>query len=244
MNCRDFDQTWNRLLDAESGARRDDGPDAVAARLAREADLGEHAESCPPCRIRHRQFETLREALRVWSARPRPEPVAAPGDVERIILAAARADVPTAPRRRSRSRPLTWAGGLAAAAALAVVALRPAGRVPPEPPVEPAPRSVSLDAAVAEARAASIRLALAASEPAARLGLAMLDASIAVADASDDAAAVPGADAPDGPGLAARVGGYAAAGARPLSDAARGAFGFLRPPSLGKTATTADPKGT
>ncbi len=45
------------------------------------------------------------------------------------------------------------------------------------------------------------------------------------------------------PGLAARVGGYAAAGARPLSDAARQAFGFLRSPSLDKNATTASSRG-
>ncbi|OJW11157.1 MAG: hypothetical protein BGO49_26310 [Planctomycetales bacterium 71-10] len=234
MNCRDFDQTWNRLLDAESGTRRDDGPEAAASRLARESGLREHAESCPSCRIRHRQFEALRVAMRAWSARPRPEPAAA---VDRIVLAAS-----PAPRPR-RAWPLAWASGLAAAA-VAASFFRP----PPRDEPAPAPaRRASLSVAMSDAREASLRLALTASEPAARLGLAMLDASIATDFGPDDVAPAPDDDAevgPDASDLATRVGGYAAAGARPLSDAARRAFGFLRTPSLDKTAPTASPRGT
>lgn len=239
MNCRDFDQTWNRLLDAESGTRRDDGPGAAGPRLARESALREHAESCPSCRIRHRQFETLRTAMRAWSARPRPEPAAAPDAVDRIVLAASPPDAPA-----RRARPLAWASGLAAAAVAASFF-----RAPPrdEPAPEPAPaRRASLSVAMSDAREASLRLALTASEPAARLGLAMLDASIA-ADAALDTAPPPAeaeAGGPDASDLATRVGGYAAAGARPISDAARRAFGFLRTPSLDKTAPTSSPRGT
>ncbi|WP_337173616.1 hypothetical protein [Paludisphaera sp.] len=237
MNCRDFDQIWNRLLDAESGPRRDDGPEATATRMAREALLMEHAAACPPCLARHRQFETLRDAMRAWSARPRPAPRASSTVVDRIVRAAPRPE-PASPRRR-RARPLAWASALAATAAMAAVVLRPPAREEPRP--EP-PRLVSLNTAMADAREASLRLALSASEPAARLGLAMLIATDAEEAPFGDAAPAEDAE-PDAPGLAARVGGYAAAGARPLSDAARQAFGFLRSPSLDKNATNASSRG-
>lgn len=247
MNCRDFDQTWNRLLDAESGPRRDDGPGAAAGRLAREAELLGHADSCPSCLLRHRQFESLRVAIRAWSGRPRVAPAVSTAAAERIVrdaLAAPEpAPGPVPAGRRGATRPLAWAAGLAAAA-LAAAFLRPVAPERPRP--EPA-RPVSLSVAVADAREASWRLAWTASEPAARLGLAMLDASLAGDAASDGTAPPPDEEAapgPGAPGLVDRVGGYAAAGARPLSDAARRAFGFLRPPSLDKAAPAASPRGT
>jgi len=107
--------------------------------------------------------------------------------------------------------------------------------------------------AVADARDASWRLALSASEPAARLGLAMLDASIAPAEPAPgptpaDAGTAPPLD-PSAfrPALLDRFGDYAAAGVRPLSDSAARAFGFLRPPSAARAdapeAPPADPQG-
>ncbi|WP_165070166.1 hypothetical protein [Paludisphaera rhizosphaerae] len=238
MNCRDFDQIWNRLLDAESGPRRDDGPKATAARLAFESSLREHAAECPACRLSQNQFETLRTAMRAWSARPTPEPEIA----DRILQAAVEPLVLPAPRRFGPGAGIAAlaAGSLAAAAVL--LAIRPATNEPPQP--LDAPQPVSLSLAVADARDASWRLAQTASEPAARL---MLDASFA--DEQPVAEAEPTASTElDSSTLLDRVGGYAAAGARPLSDAARQAFGFLRSPALeapdrNAPAPSAAPKG-
>jgi hypothetical protein len=183
-------------------------------------------------------FETLRAAWRVGSAAARPEPAPPAEVVDRIVIAASRREAP-APRRRW-ARPLAWASGLAAAAA-ATAFLRPPAVEAPRP--EPAP-AASLSVAVADVREASLRLAWSASEPAARLGLAMFDASTGDDSSTDDDSQAPDDDAPGAADLPARVGGYAAAGARPLSDAARQAFGFLRSPSLAKSAPTASPRGT
>lgn len=221
MNCRDFDQIWNRLLDAESGPRRDDGPNATAARLAFESSLREHAGECPACLMRQNQFETLRTAMRAWSARPTPEPQIA----DQILQAAVEPLVLPAPGRFGRGAGVAVlaAGSLAAAVLLTI---RPGTNEPPQL-LNNAPRPVSLSLAVADARDASWRLAQTASEPAARL---MLDASFA--DDQPVAEAEPAASELDSSTLLDRVGGYAAAGARPLSDAARQAFGFLRSPAL------------
>ncbi|MDG3005080.1 hypothetical protein [Paludisphaera mucosa] len=234
MNCRDFDQIWNQLLDAESAARRDD----PGIRLEREASLREHAEACPSCRLRHRQFEALRVAMRAWTARPRPAAEVSPLVAERILRAAAEPEILTARPRRQGRRVGLAAWALASAAMLALFVLKSDPprdvRRPQVAAGAPAPRS--LNVAVADARAASWRLARTASEPAARLGLAMLDASLAgddapAAEASPTSALDPWASPP---ALLDQVGGYAAAGARPLSAAARQAFGFLRSPTFDK----------
>jgi hypothetical protein len=173
--------------------------------------------------MRQNQFETLRAAMQAWSARPVPGPEIA----ERIILAAGEPTLTYTRSRFSRGAGIAALAGAAIAAAAAVLlAIRPGTTEPARP--AGVPRLVSLSVAVADARDASWRLAQAASEPAARL---MLDAS-----SIGDAPAVEAEPAPSPAivpaSLLDQVGGYAAAGARPLSDAARQAFGFLRSPAL------------
>ncbi|WP_156512774.1 hypothetical protein [Planctomyces sp. SH-PL62] len=256
MNCRDFDQVWNQLLDAEAGRRRDAG-ERPASGHDREASLREHAEACPPCRLRHAQFETLRAALRSWSARPLPAPADAAGAAGRILEAVADAPalpMPAPPRRLGRRTGLVALAGLAAAAACFYLMI---ARPEPVRPDAHAPAAVegSLRTAVADARDASLRLARTASEPAARLGLAMLDASLAAGDGSTVGGGSPFIEPipmfdPSAfrPALLDHVGDYAAAGARPLSDTARQAFGFLRSPRLATpeppAVPPADPEGT
>ncbi|WP_165250546.1 hypothetical protein [Paludisphaera soli] len=253
MNCRDFDQVWNQLLDAESGRRLGGVPT-----LDREAGLREHAEACPSCRLRHRQFEALRAALRSWSARPLPAPADAAASADRILeavasappsLAASRASSPGRLARRAGLFALAGAGAAAAAAFLAIPRPDP-GRPVGRPPASSATATASseLRAAVADARDASWRLARTASEPAARLGLAMLDASLAAGDAATSgggspfAEPIPAFDASSfRPPLLDHVGDYAAAGVRPLSDTARQAFGFLRSPTLANPAAPPPP---
>ena len=94
-----------------------------------------------------------------------------------------------------------------------------------------------------DATAASWQLALLASEPAARLGREMLDASF---DSDSDGglhqnaglpptSAVPALGAESfSPVLLNQMGGLLGAGVRPLSTSARQAFGFLRAPSTEK----------
>jgi len=243
MNCRDFDQVWNQSLDFR---RRDAGDrQAVdASRAARENDLREHAEACPSCRVRHLQFEALRQALEAWTARPEPLPVPSAGLADRIIEAAARPE----PLRQGRFRPryATFALAAAAAVLLAVIGprLRPA---PPRPALVSAPAAGRnterglLGVAVDDATAASWQLARLASEPAARLGREMMDASFQPGDGSVRLAGFPSSsDLPSldpesfSPELLNQMGDLLAAGVRPLSTSARQAFGFLRAPTTEK----------
>ena len=76
MNCRDFDQIWNRLLDAESGPRRDDGPEAKA--LADSGALRVIApsrDSVPPVLYDLRDPAGLRTLLIGRASRPSLNPV-------------------------------------------------------------------------------------------------------------------------------------------------------------------------
>ncbi|MDR3620725.1 MAG: hypothetical protein P4L85_15340 [Paludisphaera borealis] len=248
MNCRDFDQVWNQLLDVR---RRDAGDrQAVdAARVARERSLREHADACPSCQVRHRQFETLRQALEAWTARPDASPTPSPGLTERIIKAAAQPEliVPVAGRSWF-VRPRFAAFALASAAAALLVTVGPRLRPePPRPSSAPVPADGRrfgrglLDGAVNDATAASWQLARLASEPAARLGKEMIDASFEPGDGSFQKAGFPSSsDLPSldpesfSPVLLNQMGDLLAAGVRPLSTSARQAFGFLLTPTSEK----------
>jgi hypothetical protein len=237
MNCRDFDQVWNQLLDAR---RRD------ADRIAREQSLREHADACPSCRVRHLQFETLRQALEAWSARPEARPSPSADLTDRIVAAATRPELriaPPAPRSvRHRLVAFALASAAAAAVLLATVGLRlrpePAG---PTPEVGRDIRRGLLSGAVNDATAASWQLARLASEPAARLGKEMIEVSFQPGDGSFRKAGFPSSSDlptldPDSfsPVLLNQMGDILAAGVRPLSSSARQAFGFLRAPTSEK----------
>jgi hypothetical protein len=249
MNCRDFDQVWNQSLDAR---RRDAGDrQAVdAARIAREQSLREHADACPACQVRHRQFETLRQALEVWTSRPSVLPRPTPGLADRIIEVAARSEVVVPVSGRSwfvRPRFAAFALASAAAAALLVAVgprLRPDPPRPSSAPVPAAGLPVGrglLGGAVEDATAASWQLARLASEPAARLGKEMIDASFQPGAGSFQVAGLPSSsDLPSldpdsfSPDLINQMSDLLAAGVRPLSTSARQAFGFLRAPTSEK----------
>jgi len=241
MNCRDFDQVWNRLLDDEPGSRRRDAASEPAFRRELERRLREHAEVCEDCRARDRGFETLREALRAWAVRPQTDSTTAAPDLAEWVLEAATRPTPVKPRRRR-----AWiAASALVAAAVAAFAILPPGpsrslNSPVEAPagaVDPTARRGLLGAAVDDATAASWHLARLATEPAARLGREMIDASfppseprvleIALLEPATDPE--PGSDS-FAPELFSRMGGYLSAGVEPVSTSAREAFGFLRPP--------------
>ena len=248
MNCRDFDRIWNQSLDADRP-----GASPGPAWPSLERDLREHAESCPSCRVRHHRFETLRQALDAWTGRPQLRPAPSPGSADRIIAALVRPEPARGGRRRIvRPRVAAFALASAAAAGLAVVGPR---LLEPKPttdapassaaPASPSLKRGLLGAAVGDATAASWELALLASEPAARLGKEMIDASFD-ADADADADLFPPADTPTAtdvpvldadsfsPDLINQMGGLLAEGVRPLSTSARRAFGFLRAPNTEK----------
>jgi len=235
MNCRDFDQVWNRLLDDEPRSRRRDPASEPAPPQELEERLREHAEICEDCRARHHQFETLRDALRAWAVPPQLASTSSRRLTERVLEVAAR------PERRPRRRAWVAASGLAAAALAVVAILPPKSSAPPESVVElPAGPHVQRDLlgeAVGDATAASWHLARLATEPAARLGREMIDASFPSAEPQPIEIALldpaPGSELDSdlsAPELFSRMGGYLSAGVEPVSTSAREAFGFLRPP--------------
>jgi hypothetical protein len=245
MNCRDFDQNWNQLLDARG---RDDGD--------REQRLREHADACPSCLVRHRRFEALLRAIEAWAARPDASPAPSPGLAERVVVVAARPEIVSVSSGRSRLVRLRLAGlalaSLAAAAAL-LAALGPWPR--PEPVRRDSAASTGegrslgrglLGGAVSDATAASWQLALLASEPAARLGKEMIGASFRPGSGSFEnlspPSGIPSLDADSfPPDLLNQMGDALAAGVRPLSTSARQAFGFLRAPTPDKLNRPAAP---
>lgn len=238
MNCRDFEHAWNRLLDDEPRSRRRDAANEPRLRWELEARLREHSETCEDCRARRDRFETLREALRAWADGPQVSSTPPAGLAARVLEVASRPE----PRRRPR----VWIAASAMAAAIvAAVAILPPGPSPslesvvehPAGATDPTAGRGLLGAAVDDATAASWHLARLATEPAARLGWEMLDASFSPSEpqvlefALLDPPAEPelGSDS-FAPELFSRMGGYLSAGVEPVSTSAREAFGFLRPP--------------
>jgi hypothetical protein len=133
MNCHDFDQIWNELLDAET-ASVDRRATAIKTRAGprspadRELAAREHAVGCSTCRLAQVKYETLRQALRAWNLESRPSSAPSTDLVERF-LAAVSPSVDSHSRaidrtdRASRSWRIGLPLGLAVAVAAAVLAL-------------------------------------------------------------------------------------------------------------------------
>jgi hypothetical protein len=201
MNCQEFDDRWNDLLDIETAGRHtqrtgatgdhnDPSPDDLAVRG--------HAQACARCRPIHDRYERLRQALRARDTGFRPIPVPTP-DLTRRILAASCSP----PRRRFWRTALPIAAGAIAASvllALAIAAMpwslrrlatdrrnqiasRPQRSVS-APPLEHRSRGRDLTEALAEATEATWDLAWTTSGPAARLGRQVL---VAATSTDDDA---------------------------------------------------------
>jgi predicted anti-sigma-YlaC factor YlaD len=226
MDCVDFEDLWNEVLDARLA-----GPSDLEQRLE------EHAVSCASCRAISTRYQTLRQV--VGALGPPPAPSAESSARLLALMVAA----PVAARRRPIRRLVRYAWvPLATAAALLVIA-RPGGPSRQEPiapsttMVRPPSTVVSyrpLDWALADAKTASIELAREASAPAARIGREVL----ADRDGSGHPASVPARPVVDGlapppSDLIQSVGERFTASVRPISGSARHAFGFLLgPPPL------------
>ena len=199
MTCREFEHTWNELLDAEAsvGSATQSTGQTSPAVAERERALLEHAAECPACRQVAARYQALRRAIREWGPPPAP-----PAGLADQILAEIQTPAPSAwpvygtVRRKHLGRfaRATLAAFAASAAAL-VIALpllnRTMNRAPRNGPpdvlhithVDPGHESKTiaggraLNMALSEATAATWDLARSASEPAARISRQVLDAA-------------------------------------------------------------------
>lgn len=212
MNCREFEQAWQAILDDRGHGARDQSLDA-------------HAASCAACRQLSEKFRALQLALRSWTP-----PTPPPGLADSVL---ARLETPEPavipfPAGAWRLAASIAATVLAAGVGLWAV-LRPDGELPrvPRPgPVAQAPRPLS--DSLAEATTATLDLARTTSAPAARLGRLML--GTASLPAREPAPNTDLADGPDAAGSVMRVvGDRVASGVRPISGTARRAFSFIIP---------------
>jgi hypothetical protein len=264
MNCQDFDDAWNLLLDAETRAKRARvkglaPSDQVLADLEQTARA--HAQECERCRTAQERFDSLRPALRAWTAGESPASQPSPGLVDRII-AAHRLDA-----RAHRARPWKLAAGAAAAIAAGalIFAFLPARPTAVPANVNPMVKSHDsspseprfLSDALADATEATWDLARATSEPAARLGRQVLeggrDANEAETRASAPIVASTGRRlipplnlqisslAPARGDWLQDVGNGLSSSVEPLSSTAARAFGFLSAPFAAKSDATTPP---
>jgi hypothetical protein len=93
MNCHDFDQIWNELLDTETMPTDGQGTTVEGEsgpRLPSDRELAarEHAAGCPTCGTAQFEYETLRQALRAWRLKARPSSAPSSDLIERILTAA------------------------------------------------------------------------------------------------------------------------------------------------------------
>jgi hypothetical protein len=252
MTCREFDRRWNELLDGCQGNR---AGSALEEPDRSEQLLAAHAAKCARCREAAATFEVLRTAIRAWG----PPPPAPAGLVNRVL---AELETSTWPARRMHAWRWVAAASIAASLLAVVVVHRlvsSGGAIARRPaPIEQRDRQPideksdrvdyrALNTALADATLATLDLARAASEPAARVGRQLIDAAArpetgghdAPADAAGTsttmAVTVPSLDllAPDPAATAAvwqQVGDGLASGVRPLTTTARHAFGFLLGP--------------
>src|SRR3954463_16573025 len=120
MNCVDFEERWNEVLDA-----RMVGPSDLEQRLE------EHAVSCPSCRAISARYQTLRQVLGALGSPPAPSAEAT------ARLLASMVATPVQARRHPVRRLARFAWvPLATAAALLVIA-RPGGTSRREPIARP-----------------------------------------------------------------------------------------------------------
>ena len=202
MNCQEFDELWNELLDAETAAWHS----SDAAMTARRSDPSvlelaatAHARSCSRCGTIHDRYERLRQALRASNSGSRLIAAPSPELALRIMAAAG------APRTRSRFWRAALLVGVASTAAVLLLALtiaslpwslqrlpsganaakenRPDHSQSVQPSAFPA-RGPDLTEALADATEATWDLALTTSGPAARLGRRVIVAATSAQDST------------------------------------------------------------
>jgi hypothetical protein len=202
MNCRDFERAWNERIDARGAAPAD-----------LDQAIDGHAAACLDCRKLDARYRTLRRAISMAVALPRPSP----GFTDRVLAAAAR-----------DGRPVIWRLVPRLAAAVAVgwglTSRGPRREAEPTVALVRAIDPNDLTDALGDASTATWDLAREASAPAARVGRQVFDSS-------EMAATAPVLSLPEGVGQAVgvwrEVGDRVNAGVRPLEGSARHAFGFL-----------------
>jgi hypothetical protein len=227
MNCRDFERLINEQLDARGAS----SPELERA-------LASHGAACPACRATSLRYQALRQAIADWGPPP-----SAPADFADRFLShweSSRSQVEAvAPARILKFwpvvLPLAAAAGLLVAVGLGVRSGRP-GPAPtstaerPGPASPPVARSIdpaALSDALAEATAATWDLARETSNPAARVGLEVLDAAeLAETTVSLSVAEEGGPAVEVFQGMGERVNERVS----PLSGTARHAFSFLLGP--------------
>jgi hypothetical protein len=220
MKCRDFERLINEQLDAREAAC----PDVERA-------LESHGSACPACRAVALRYQTLRQAIAA-----RGTPSAAPaGFAERFLEHWQHAGFEGGEEARPRTLrlwpatlPIAAAASLLLAVLLGVRSGWPARPVRPDavpPPLAATIDPDALSAALAEATSATWDLARAASAPAARVGLEVLDAP----EVAGTTTAAPSLSEEGGPAseVLQDMGERVNDGVRPLSGTARSAFGFL-----------------
>jgi hypothetical protein len=225
MNCREFEERWNEILDARSVGL----PEI-------ERDLEAHAARCESCQAISARFQVLRQAVAAWG----PAPTLSADALLRIRRAT------VAPRpRRSLGLWARIAIPLAAAAAiLGTVGVWNSRRAEHDTPISESPiTSLSttrpIESALERATTATIDLAREASAPAARIGRDVLTpkepapATEAAASDADFASAV----AVD---LLQSVGDRV----KPISGSARHAFSFLLGPPPDSEKRNDSPQGS
>jgi hypothetical protein len=197
MNCSEFDEIWNELLDAETPGRRDlasasQPAEGVMAKREQAASL--HALTCHRCRLARTRNETLRQALRGFRPRACPEPDL----VDRIV---AHVRFPSRRRWNARRAAIPLSAAVAAVLLLALgsvywrlerFAPRPGQVAESQSASIARPQQVSrpadtplLSAALADATHATWDLARSTSEPAARLGLEVFDVAAQINDEAE-----------------------------------------------------------
>jgi hypothetical protein len=259
MNCRDFERTWNELIDASSQSsgdahgRGDDQNERV---------LFQHAATCPACRRWATGYQVLHRAILAWGKAPEP-----PLGLTDRILAAAEAPLPASrPTARILRRAISKRWLIAAAASILVLVAfgavisrvnvnlqRDRARLALGAPSSGGgpSKSPGLNEALASASEATWDLARSASEPAARLSQQFLDAASEPDPRHPSGTlatvSVPSLDsfAPDSTAAVEtiqQVSDHLASGVRPLSSSARQAFGFLLGPPPPKPDVRANPR--
>jgi hypothetical protein len=241
MNCREFETSWNDLLDARSA-------DVSELEQAIEA----HASACGRCRAVSSRYQMLRQAISAWS----PPPAASAESLERLYELTVPSTSLVIHHRRSRLARLVPLAAAAALLALAWVgwSARQPGPLGENPaPVSntafpaaigPLMKGRSLDVALAEATEATIDLAREASAPAARIGREILDLDNSKGSALIEEPAVIAADESSASDVIHKVGQRVNAGVKPISGSAHHAFGFLFGPPPGPDPTPAESQGS
>ena len=214
MDCRTVDRAIQDMLDGPTTS------DALTA----------HVQTCSACAARLEGFMRLQAALRTI------RPPAAPERLADRVLAEFQAEPVLRIERRPDPAPIPWRRLAAAALVLAgsLIGLRSAWRSGParDPEVVNRPEgSPPLSESLAMATSATIQLAQATSEPAARLGRLLLATGVG-GDSSDESRLEPPVDERFLRSFSGRV----ATEIEPITGSARRAFGFLLPSQRPKPA--------